>query len=174
MGNGFVSKGEKTGLEFVRRKFEGNGEELWWFSRASFQPCRCAATRPEAARTGGRCKSNIGGPCPAREKFSNSRNQSPARVCSETNYCRQIGVKLCRAKLPGRTKGRAPLPRHGFTREENYSDAERTVSNKGFENRLLIKNDTTARLFLSTIKLFFLLPCCIQMLGLLAWGFFFL
>lgn len=55
------------------------------------------------------------------------------------------------AKLSGYTKGSlSPFPCHDFTREENYSDADRTVSNKGFENRLLIKNDTTARLFLST------------------------
>lgn len=38
------------------------------------------------------------------------------------------------AKLSGYTKGSlSPFPCHDFTREENYSDAERTVSNKGFE-----------------------------------------
>lgn len=91
--------------------------------------------------------------------------QPPSRA--KPNYRRQIGVNIRLAELSGRTKGSlSPFPCHDFTREENYSDAERTVSNKGFENRLPIKNDTTARLFLSTHSTFlfffsFFLPCCI-------------
>lgn len=51
---------------------------------------------------------------------------------------------------PAAQRAPFPFPCHGFTREGKDLAAERTVRNKGFENRLLIKNDTTARLVLST------------------------